>query len=115
MLSDAERRVLAIYCFDHPAATCEDCRRSYKFSELGIDIIGRRYHFCPFCRLDMTDQLRLHVLGCKAIAVAVDERIERSRQLIKDSDRLTTASAILAAESHDLARRVLETKRGHTT
>ena len=36
----------------------------------------------------------------------------RSRQLIKESDRIVTSSAILAAESQALTRRVLETKRG---
>jgi len=89
-------------------AACEDCRRDFKFTELGVDIVGRRYYVCPSCRLDFVDHLRLHVLNCRSIAASLEERVERSQRLIKDSDRLKTSSAILAAESQERARRVLE-------
>lgn len=111
MLSDPECRVLTVHCFDHAVARCEDCRRDYKFTELGIEIRGRRYYFCPSCRLDLVDQLRMHVLHCQGIASALEERIQRSQQLMKETDRLRTAAAILAAESHALAERVLQTLR----
>lgn len=111
MLSDAERRVLAVHCFGHAVASCEDCHREYRFHEVGRDVLGRRFHSCPSCKLDLTDQLRVHVLTCCAIADALEERVKRSEVLIKETDRLRTASAILAAESQALARRVLETKR----
>ena len=110
MLGNTERRVLGAYCSDHAAATCDACRRDYKFTELGVDIGGRRY-FCPTCRLDLADQLQLHILHCQGIAAALDDRIERSEQLMRKSDRLRTASAILAAESHALAERALRTLR----
>ena len=47
--------------------------------------------------------VRLHILGCRAIAAAIEERIERAR--------LAIASDLLAAESHARAERVLETMR----
>ena len=108
MLIDAERRVLTVYCVDHVVAACEECRRDFKFTELGVDVVGRRYYFCPSCRLDLVDCLRLHILNCRRIADSVEERVERSRQAIKDSDRLRTSSVILAAESQERAQRVLE-------
>ena len=111
MLSDAERRVLAVYCEGHPVARCEDCRRSYTFTELGVDVLGRRYYFCPLCRLDFVDDLRVHILTCPSIAAALEERIERSQQLIKESGRLTLSSAVLLGESQALARRVVDAKR----
>src|SRR5262249_30104814 len=111
MLSDAERRVLTTYCSNHAVASCDECRRDYMFTELGVEIQGRRYYFCPSCRVDFVDDLHLHILGCRGIAAALEERLERSQQLMKESDRLATASAILAAESRALAQRVLDTKQ----
>src|SRR5262249_12009609 len=111
MLSPAEHRVLATHCFDHAVPTWEDCRRDYKFAALGVDIAWRRYYVCPSCRLDLVDDLRLHILGCRAIAAALEERIERSQLLMKESNRLATASELLSAESRALVKRVLETKR----
>src|SRR5206468_2679130 len=111
MLSEVERRVLALHCFDHAVATCEACVRDYAFTDLGVDVLGRRYYFCPSCRFDLIDQLRRHILGCLAITRALDERITRSLEAIKETQRLVTGSAILAAESRELAKRVLDTKR----
>lgn len=111
MLSEPERRVLVMQCFDHAVATCDTCRQDYKFSQLGVDVIGRRYYFCPLCRLDLVDLLRTHLLGCTAIAATLQERTERSRQLIKTSHELVLSSAILAAESEHLAQHVLDTMR----
>lgn len=112
MLSDSEVRVLAVHCFDHAVARCDDCQRDYKITELGVEVLGRRYYFCAVCRLDFVDDLRLHILGCPVIAKALHERIERSRQLMKQSDGLVLSSAVLAAESLALCQRVFDTKRG---
>jgi len=109
MLGNTERHVLAAYCSNHAAATCEGCRRDYTFTELNVDVGGRGSYVCPTCRLDLADQLRLHILSCRGIAASLEERIERSGQLMKASDRLRTESAILAAESHALAERVVQT------
>ena len=111
VLTDTERRVLEVHCFDHAVATCADCQRDYKLTELGIDVIGRRYYFCPACHFPLLTELRLHILTCPTIAAALDERIDRSLRVVKESDRLTTQSAILAAESGELARHVLDTRR----
>jgi ribosomal protein L37AE/L43A len=108
MLSDPERRVLAIYCHDHAVATCQDCRRDFKFMEVGVDVVGRRYYFCPSCRLDLVDDLRVHILNCRSIAASIEERVERSRLVIKETNGTKTSSAILASDSQERARRVLE-------
>jgi len=107
MLSDAERRVLTVHCVDHFVATCEDCRRDYQFAALGFDVLGRRYYFCPTCRVDLVDELRLHILHCRGIEAVLKERVQRSRQVIKQSNR----PAILAEESHAVAERVLEIRK----
>src|SRR5215467_14495222 len=112
MLSDPERRVLEVHCFDHPVATCERCERAYKFADLAFDVLGRRDYACPTCRVHLDDALRLHILGCATIAGVVQERIARSKILMKLSEQIQTSSALLRAESEDLSRRVLETKRG---
>ena len=107
-LSDAERRVLAMYCFDHVVATCERCQRTFTPTQMGVDVFApRRNHFCPLCRSDLTHAVRRHILGCTAIAAALDELSERGQQRIKESQRLRALSELLAAESHDRAERVL--------
>ena len=111
MLSDAEIRVLATHCVNHAVARCDDCQRDYKFAELGIEIIGRRYYLCPLCRLDFVDDLRLHILGCRSVAAALEEREERSQLRIKESRSLVASSAVLAADSQALAERILNARR----
>ena len=112
MLSDAERRVLTAHCYDHFVATCEDCRRDYQFTALGFDVLGRRYYFCPSCRVDLVDALRLHILHCQAIRAVLQERARRNGQLTRQSSGIRIASAVLAAESHAVAERVLEFEPG---
>jgi len=111
MLTDPERRVLAVYCFDHAVAVCAACQRTYKLSELGEDIMGRRYYVCPWCRMNLLDQVRVHILTCSEIMAALQDRIAQSQHLLKTSETITTQSAVLAAESHELACRVVETLR----
>jgi len=113
MLSESERRVITEHCLDHIVATCKDCQRAYRLSEIGADVLGRRFHFCPTCRLDLTDALRLHLLSCQAISDSLEMRVKRSKILIKESEGLQMAAWVLAAESEALAQRVLETMRSH--
>ena len=101
-----------MYCSDHAVATCQDCRRDYKFTELGTEILGRRYYFCPSCRLDFVRDLRLHIIACPDIAAVLHECVERSRELKKKSEMLVLSSTVLAAETRARAQRVLDTKRG---
>ncbi len=106
MLSADERRVLAMFCFNHQVAACRDCQRGFKLAETRVEVGGRRrYHHCPSCRADLTDSLGLHILTCKAISLALGERVERSRRTIKESALLRAASEVLAAESEERAQR----------
>jgi hypothetical protein len=111
MLSDAERRVLTVHCVDHFVATCEDCRRDYQFTALGFAVLGKRYYSCPSCRVDLVDELRLHILHCRGIEAVLKERVHQSRQLIKQNSRLRVVSTILAAESHAVGERLLEIRK----
>jgi hypothetical protein len=47
---------------------------------------------------------------CEIIADVLQDRITRSEQLMKDSDRLRTQSSVLAVDGHELAQRVLDMK-----
>src|ERR1043166_3006803 len=106
MLSEDERRVLAMVCFNHQVAACRDCQRGFKLAETHGQVGGgRRYHHCPPCRADLPASLRLHILTCKAISLALGERVERSRRPIKESALLRAASEVLAAESEARAQR----------
>ena len=111
MLSDAARRVLTLTCSDHTVATCVACQKDYLFTQLGFDFFGQQHFRCPSCGSDFDDQLHQHILSCSAISGLLDEGVERSMRIIKDSQGLTTQAAILAAESDELARRVLDVKR----
>jgi len=113
MLSEDERRVLVMFCFNHQVATCRDCQRGFTLPATRVDVEGRRrYHHCPSCRADLTDSMRWHILTCKAISLALGDRVERSRHRIKESDLLNAASAVLAAESEQRAQRAWRRAQG---
>lgn len=118
MVTKDERAVLNLHCQNHNVARCAHCHEDLTGSQLGADLIAARYDFCPSCRADLTDALRLHILGCDAIsatllnrAEAGREQIETSRRLRKASEELKTRSEILAAESEALIVRVLAVLR----
>ena len=111
MLTNAESRILAVYCFDHVVVSCPVCRRDYEFHEVEVLGLGQHNYYCPSCSLDFVDDLRRHILGCPEIAAAVHGRVERSRELKKESEMLVLSSTVLAAESEALVQRALETMR----
>src|SRR5215470_12361475 len=111
MVSDAVRRVLALVCSDHVVTTCTTCHRDYTFPQLGFDLFGPQHFQCPSCGRDVDTELHLHILSCPEISALIAERVERGVRAVKDSQRLSTQSAVLAAESDELARRVLDTTR----
>ena len=114
MLSGDERYVLVTFCFNHQVATCRTCWRDLKLAETGGDTEERwRYHHCPSCRADLTDSIRLHVLTCKAISLALGERVDQARIRIKQSQALNAASELLAAESEERAQRVWRRRTSH--
>ena len=40
MLSEDERRVLAMFCFNHQVAACQDCQRGFKLAETHVEVGG---------------------------------------------------------------------------
>lgn len=98
-LSGAERRVLSLLCSHHPVGRCHACQRSFKFDEFGEDLTGHG-DFCPVCRGDVADSVRLHILCCPEIAAALQEEVDRSKMNIKQSEQMKTESTMLCLESH---------------
>ena len=59
---------------------------AFRLNETGVDILSpQRHYYCPRCRGDLTNAIRLHILSCPAIAKALDEHIELSEHRIKES------------------------------
>lgn len=112
MLSDAERRVLLMYCASHPAARCPQCHEDITAGQLGADVIGGTRDFCPSCRTDLTEPVRWHIITCENIAATVGEVVEQGRLLRKITESERTRSETLRAESQALAYRVLQSRRG---
>ena len=110
MLTDAECRILAVYCFDHVIVSCPVCHRDYEFVD--VPSLGQHYCYCPSCGLDLVDEARLHLLSCPEIRAALHGLVEHSREMKKKSEMLMLSSTVLAAESEALVQRVRETMRG---
>jgi hypothetical protein len=69
MLSEATKAILVRMCADHDVASCDVCRRGYKFFELAADLVPeRRFPLCPLCRGDLTASLRAHTESCPNFA-----------------------------------------------
>ena len=111
MITKDERVVLNWHCLDHVVARCPQCHEDLTGAQIGAYFIAPETDFCPACRADLTDALRLHILGCDAIMATLRERAEESRKLRKRSEELKTRSEVLAAESDALVARVLGTFR----
>ena len=114
MITNDERAIFTLYCRDHVVARCPQCHEDLAGSQVGADLIAARYDFCPSCRADLTDALRLHILACEAIRAtlrgrvnASRDQIDASRALRKRSEELKTRSEILAAESEALIAQAL--------
>ena len=44
MLSEDERRVLAMFCFNYQVAACRDCQRGFKLTETHVEVGGLPAH-----------------------------------------------------------------------
>ena len=100
-----------MYCADHAVARCRQCHEDITAAQIGADLVGGGRDFCPFCRADLTEAIRWHILECEAISAAIDERIQTASVLKKMSEERKLRSEILSAESEILVKRVLARRR----
>ena len=115
-ITQEELVVLGWNCVDHIVARCPQCDAALAGSQVGGDS-------CPACSADVTQVLRLHILGCEEIESALREHINRgrahidgarahidaSRALRARSDALRARSDAIAAESKALVARTRRT------
>jgi hypothetical protein len=87
VLSPEERVVLFQYCWDHTAAECEQCAKSYRVTELASDLFSGREHLCPQCRADLIGSVRAHLYSCAILPAAVLQRLREAREV---AQRLVT-------------------------
>jgi len=77
MLMLRESALLFRACWEHQVAHCARCGGSFSTTELTANVLGGLNSLCPSCRLDMTDSIRAHLIGC-AVAAALDAQNVRA-------------------------------------
>jgi hypothetical protein len=101
-LSPEERVLLFRYCFGHAVAQCVACGYSFRQYEFVTDLLARRTHLCPHCRVDLTERVRAHLYGCAMLPDVVRELArevrDASRQLVKHSHPLVDRADVLIRE-----------------
>jgi len=109
-LNYEERAVLFKFCWEHAVVECAGCRRSFRQHELGADLFAHRSHLCPCCRLDLTSNIREHLLGCALVPTEVRWRAEdvraAARRLLKQRHQLPEEADALKRQA-DLAMAAL--------
>jgi hypothetical protein len=71
MLTPEERRLIFLYCMDHPVARCGPCHEEYRRTELAADLLRGLSHLCPKCFMDLTESVREHIATCIHLADGV--------------------------------------------
>jgi len=110
-LTNDERSRLIRHCWDHEVACCPLCSRKYRVNEMGSDLVGGEYHFCPFCRVDLTWSIRQHIAACAVIRqndphwqAEVREALAHAREVRKVSSQLRDTSELTRVTSEVLQR-----------
>src|SRR5262249_3459495 len=103
-LTAEERALIFVYCSDHAVARCPACADSFRFTELGVDVLGgNRTNLCPRCRTDLTENVRAHLFGCVLLPSDLRQRTQEVRDaaqiLIKRSQQLSDQSHVLIREA----------------
>jgi hypothetical protein len=88
-------------------AKCERCREAFRITEPAADPFRGLSHLCRFCRLDLSDSVREHLISCTEAArlaagnvVAEAKALrETSAAIRKDAHKLRDAAGLLRAES----------------
>jgi len=104
VLTPEERALIFLYCSGHVVVRCPACDISYRYMELGADVLGsNRTNICPRCRRDLTDALRAHLFRCETLPSEVRARAQEVRQaaqhLVKESQQLRDRSDVLIREA----------------
>lgn len=112
-LSAEERALLFRYCWEHAAAECRPCAKSYRIAELASDMFGGKELLCPRCRADLIDTVRTHLYGCAMLPVAVHQRAREARdvaqRLVKQSRELKDVADVLMRQLEASLRKLRET------
>ena len=116
VLSAEERTLLFIYCQDHQVAECVRCAGKFRLREVAsLDSFGVRSHGCPWCHVDLTDSIRIHLYGCAMLLAEVRRRAqaarEAARNLVKQSQQLSDRSDVLMREAEAAIHTLRETMR----
>jgi len=103
-LTAEERALIFVYCSTHAVARCSACAESFRFSGLGVDVLGgNRTNLCPRCRTDLTENVRAHLFGCVLLPSELRQRTQEVRDaaqiLIKRSQQLSDQSHVLIREA----------------
>src|SRR5262245_20024093 len=113
-LTDDERSRLIRNCWDHEVA-CPLCRRKYRVNEMGSDLVRRQFHFCPFCRVDLTWSIRQHMEACMVVRqndpqwkARWREALAHARETRKASQQLSDTSELTRVTSEVLLSRARE-------
>ncbi len=112
-LGPEERVLLFHYCWNHAAAECEGCAKSYRMTELASDLFGGRELLCPRCRANVIGSVRSHLNGCAALPATVREKARQSREaaqrLVKQNPELGDRADALMRELEVTLRSLWET------
>jgi hypothetical protein len=113
ILSAEERVLLFTYCRYH-LVPCVTCDASFYLWQLALDF-GRRTHFCPWCRRDLTDSVREHLYQCALVPEnvrrAAKEARDTARILVKETQQLRATADVLMREAETAAAALRETLR----
>lgn len=106
-LTGEERALVFVYCSDHAVAHCQSCNESFRFMELGADMMGSgRTNLCRGCRRDLTEQVRAHLFRCVTLPAEIRQKAlevrEAAQRLIKWSQDLSDRSDVLIREGEAL-------------
>ena len=99
-----ERALLFTFCWDHVVARCPICDVGFHHTALAADILGGGdTNLCPWCRLDLTEAVRAHLIRCPTLPTAIRFRAQALRdaaqRLVKESQQLHDRSDLLIREA----------------
>jgi hypothetical protein len=113
ILNAEERVLLFMYCRDH-LVLCVTCNARFHLWQLGLDF-GRRTHFCPWCRRDLTDSVREHLYLCALLPESVRRAAKAARDtariLVKETQQRRATADMLMREAEAAVAALRETLR----
>ena len=102
-LTAEERALVFLYCSGHVVARCLACDQSFRFAQLGADLLGSATNLCPRCRKDLTESVRGHLFSCAMLPPEVRMRAQEVREaaqrLVKESHQLRDRADVLIREA----------------